>query len=203
MEIKDDRLLINTAPVDAVGGAKPEPEERPAIRQITMDVKAKTNIGQLPDEIKKRTMDGSINAQMTVAQFTERATMCAHCQHFDNALWTKILAKWSASTDPFEQAELDQARAAVAMGQVKGGIAGTNGDIDAALRPMGICSAYSRLFREMGFDKNQALTIVHPLGVCPGSMRDGTTLPKLFKKKKGVWDKLRDTVLFKSAGKKA
>ena len=37
MNIKDDKTKIDLSPVDAVGGAKPEPEERPAERVLTVD----------------------------------------------------------------------------------------------------------------------------------------------------------------------
>ena len=213
--IKDDKFVINTAPVDSVGGAKPEPEERPIMR--VMDTEAKTGLGSTfnQDEASLShglgNMKAQITAESTVGTVT-RAGMesCKDCQHWDPAQWKKTLNKWRQSTDPFEMHELEMARGMANTGNVMLASRGDFTSIDSNLeKSFGLCRAYTRYFKEELRLLDGNVTWTHPDAQCPGTTKPnkmnpkGTVLPKLFKpKKNSVWAKIRENILFTAWRKK-
>ena len=207
--IKDDKFVINTAPVDSVGGAKPEPEERPLLR--VMDTEAKTGLGNSfkQDEASFKhgagNMKAAITAESTVGMVASAGMQtCKDCVHWDPAQWKKTLTKWKSSTDPFEIAELEMARGMSTTGNVMLASRGEFEKIDSNLeKSFGLCKAYTRYFKEELKLLDGNVTWTHPDAQCPGTTRpnklnpQGTILPKLFKaKKNSFWAKVRENLLF-------
>lgn len=208
MEIKDDKLVINTQQVDAVGGAKPEPEERPAERRMDLSVNVSTSMnGGLAGSVNGAGvghMPGAIAAQMTVGEFLSNAKPCSGCVHFNRAKMKEMLARWKQSTDPFDLWELDKLRKqATSPARVRAMIA-QGKDPDAPLFELGICMAWSLYYLEqMHMTPAQSTTIADPLGVCPSHDLGGTKVAPFYKAREdAAINKIRDDVLFKAAGKK-
>jgi len=208
--IKDDKFVINTAPVDAVGGAKPEPEERPIVR--VMDTEAKTGWGQSFDQSKgdplptgAGNMKAAITAESTVGHVaTMGMKSCKDCVHWNPGRWKKTLNKWKNSTDPFEIAELEMARGMSTTGNIMLSARGEFAKIDSNLeKSFGLCEAYTRYFKEELKMLDGYVTWTHPDSQCPGTTKPnklnpkGTVLPELFKaKKNSFWGKIRENLLF-------
>lgn len=206
MKIDSDKLIINTGEVDAVGGAKPEPEERPVIRSMGTGVKVGVHNGHQIQQNGVGLMDASINSHDTAGEFFKRATPCQGCIHFRPDKWQTQLQRWKDSTDPVDRAELDRARAmflGLSTQDVAAMIAGGLNP-DDQLMQLGVCMGYTKFWMDMGKKLGEAFTVVSPLSACPATYPDGKTpLPKLYKANpNALINKIRDDAMLKADGKK-
>lgn len=208
MEIKDDKLIINTEQVDSVGGAKPEPEERPATRKMGIGVALTGNregglAGSVTGQGTKGVLAGAITAETTVGQFTADAKPCAGCVHFNKPKMREMLARWKQSTDPFDKWELDKLRRQnTSPARVQQMIANKE-DPDQVLLDLGICTAWSHYYLDLKMSPAQATTITHPLSTCPKQDMGGLKHPGFYKANPDAEiNKVRDDIMFKAAGKK-
>lgn len=201
MQIKADLLRINTAPVDSVGGAQPEPEERPAERVFLTDIPVKGNIpiagiGLPTLGVLER---GAFRAETTVGEFAEGCIrQCRYCRWFNRKRWIKNLMAWRGTAAG--EAKLNELRAGLLETQ-NASVQDMHRDLDGEMSPdhalasLGLCEAYGDLFKDD--------FIVHPLGSCPDHDESGTALPMLFKPRAETQqeaDEQRDAVLNAAKG---
>lgn len=152
MDFKSDTLHVNTAPVDSVGGAKPEPEERPVDRVLTTNLPLTGTAGWRGNDV-----GGAVALESTVADAVSATSkMCYQCKHFKRAAWNEVRRR--LQTDPILGRQINHLRANLMM---------DGSEPEEALNQMGACAAYTALFRMNGMSSEEALTIVHPQSHCP------------------------------------
>ena len=183
MNIKDDKTKIDLSPVDAVGGAKPEPEERPAERVLTVDrssIDLKMSTGK-PVDSKLIAPNGliantEVDYQSTAGQLARGfRSQCQYCVHFDHAAAQGLFHTWQQDLAGMQQ--LNDIRAAVLETQNAALIdrhAGLDGEIDPehCLAQLGICRVLTEILNDP--------MIVHPMGACPEVLEDGTPFENQF-----------------------
>lgn len=206
MKITDDKLIINTAEVDSVGGAKPEPEERPVIRSMGTGVKVGIHDGHQIQDRAAGIMGASINAADTAGEFFKRATPCQGCIHWKNDKWRLQLQRWKDSTDPVDRAELNRLRATfLGLTSEKMQLlisSGTDPDMQLASM-LGMCTAYTKFWMDRGKSIGDAFTVSATTSTCPEKDVEGNPLPKLYRANpNALINKIRDDVMLKADGKK-
>ena len=183
MEIKGEKLEIFTGAVDSVGGARPEPEERPAARTIQTDVSVGglhvsdkdradgTSFKKLvKDRVEVGKQDGSIVGQTTVGEMAQNlATTCRFCAWWDNEKLARSFKRMAADPGPANLAKMNELRGLL----LNAGLTDV-AEIDAVIvRDMGECAAYSELFKD--------LILTHALARCPQQDGMGQPVPTCFK----------------------
>lgn len=183
MKVNEDFLRVNVGPVDRVHGAAPEPEERPV--EHVMDTTIAAKLGDSPNDPNAVPLDmpgdARVIAETTVAETARGLSeQCQHCRDFDRKGWLALKQKWATGTKE-EQLKLNDVRgclmdsgnaAVVEMSPARPDKRDEM-DVEHALNLLGICRAFSPLFREE--------IIIHPLATCPSTGPNGELLPRMFK----------------------
>jgi len=207
MEIKGESLEIFTGHVDSVGGAQPEPEERPAARAIDMDVsvgglhvsdKDKADGTSFKKLMKDRqeigTQQGAVIGDTTAGELAANlATTCRFCAWWDNEKLARSFKRMAADPGPANLAKMNELRGLL----LNAGLTDVR-EIDAVIvRDMGECSAYSELFKD--------LILTHALAKCPATDQMHQPVPMCFKPRGAQARRdaaaVRDHILKTAAGK--
>lgn len=169
MELKNDRIVVNDAPVDAVGGAKPEPEERPAERQA--DTESPVTWGQgagakpLPPGANP-SLPATITAPGAVHEMFDLMSNCASCKHFNLRRGQKYVERLAAGRSFEDRQELNVVLLALCP-------SGPNVDPRDGLPFVGTCDVYTRLFRDNGYNERDAEFLTTNECRCPTMINHG------------------------------
>ena len=170
MKISAEFLRIQAAEVDAVGGAKPEPEARPLERVQAGAIETNFNDGRLTGGALR----GATLIETTVGQFAQGIRrMCGSCRYMNREAWRHMHAAIEASEDILVRDELNGLRAhflTSADSTLSDLHEGADGDLDVehAIGSMGLCEAYTGYLKCPAGEE----VIVHPAGVCPEKLGD-------------------------------
>lgn len=169
-KILSEQKAVNTQPVDSVGGAKPEPEERP----MFIERKVEGNAIQLSTGELMRAKDVSVLIQTNVfAEMDYIGKQCGHCAHFDLRMGQEEMIRIQHRGSPEERKMFAELRAQL----LETGVVDAAGDFvghsqifhDETLSfiyQMGACRAASALKNETQF--------LHPSQEgCPSHFADG------------------------------
>jgi len=207
MEIKGEKLEIYTGPVDAVGGAGPEAEERPAARTIHTEV----SVGSLHVSDKDKadgtsfkklmrdrqevgTQDGSIVGSTTAGELAENlATTCRFCAWWDNEKLARSFKRMAADPGPANLTKMNELRGLL----LNAGLTDVAEIDEVIVRDMGECAAYSELFKD--------LILTHALARCPATDPMHQPVPQCFKHRGAQTRRdaaaVRDHILMSAAGR--
>lgn len=165
--IKGEQTLVNTTPVDAVGGAKPEPEERPLeVHSIVENLAApvRANVMQFEPKAMK------IVTSEVIATATHRlGKQCGNCVHWNREQGRYLLGEIvaaSARGDPQATGVLHTWRAH-AIGEKHGALdpdiytqnPNAPDVVDKYIEEFGFCRAYSEMMND--------IMLQHPTETCP------------------------------------
>lgn len=145
MEIKKDDFHIDQAPAEAVGGAKPEPEERTVAHVLGTEA----TLG-LHGQQHTHRMETNIVAEMSADEALKiLGKTCNRCKHFDTEKWHSLLGRLKESSNPTDVKYLNDLRVAYLTtdsGEILQRHSVDNGqmDPDHALSQMGICRIYGK-----------------------------------------------------------
>lgn len=174
MKINGDFIRVNPAGVDgvdAVGGAKPEPEQVQAERVI--ETEGFIQMGNGPNDPNGKQIgtmrDSSMNIIADVGTFERLAERCKVCKHFNKTWWTNLRSSMQDGNDANGALRENEVRAALmerGLGSLD--VAADELDVERAMQSLGVCNAYSSLGNEL---------ILHPEATCPDT--DGPMGPPL------------------------
>lgn len=178
MRIIGEKQTVDISEVDAVHGAKPEPEERPfhdtiqvAPGQVTL------KDGTTIDETKSTTATQSTFVGDVLDAFGKH---CANCKHFNHALGQAQLYRIAVKGSPEEQRMVRTLKGQL----IESGVVDAQPDFVSAqsvfydetsefVAQMGSCLAMERLTEEV--------ELVHPSqNGCPSAWPDGIPIPFLY-----------------------
>lgn len=172
-EVKSDTLKVMPRILaEPVGGARPEPEEMPAVRELVLDTPV---AAQTPSPLVKtdaKQIVGALTTKLQLVDTTEvfaqaGSKVCRLCHWWNNELWRKsVLPRWSHSKDPEVRRFMNQATAFLPEGE--------DGTADEALAmDMGLCGAMTEIFNDE--------TVTHCAATCPTvNPKTGEAIPRLF-----------------------
>lgn len=222
MNFSEEYLQIQTSEVDSIGGAKPEPEERPMRRVLVAadGIKMSMTNGLKPSDVSRDAKDsvpGIVSAHTDVGTLTSRLRLCGACKHFDQKWWRDALARMKLSDDPADRQFVQTIYAEFSMTTNPNLIEMHQGDDDDgvdtehAIQSHGLCQAYTHILHELGYSDFDSQTIVHPLGSCPDvNMKTSPPSPwpvagpmysPASPEHERAMEKIRDEILLKSEGK--
>lgn len=165
-DIKDTTIKVGTAEVDSVGGAKPEPEERPVmITQRAVQFEAPMRQGSIPmKQIAPREVN--ITEVTTVEQALKRPFMCLMCRHFSKEKGQQLLRHWATLPHDSPEGSYLLMLRAYLMGQREGvPTMLAIKEVDQHIAEMGLCEAYSQVLTEK--EKTVCCEFQHPHATCP------------------------------------
>lgn len=160
MEVKRETIeVIPQALAEPVGGARPEPEQMPARRILSIDSDA--TLGGGPGS---GTVVGKFDSKLVYEEDAETFAQlggkeCHRCLHWSNDLWRKMYVK--KFHDPEFRRDVNRLRARL-----------PDGEEEEQIRAMGLCVAFTEVLR------TDILT--HPYACCPSEDRNRQPLPLLF-----------------------
>lgn len=178
MVVTEQDEKVNNAEVDAIGGAKPEPEERPLI--VEMKIAPGTGESAVAPGEAELKLDAAktVSIEMTVE---ERAMLlgkyCGNCVHFNHRGGQQQLERMSFRGTPAERAhlkslfsELTEQQPVDQAGEdiVTADEAFTPTYAEKAMSRMGMCNAITSAVVEV--------TLTMPEGHCPAP-----TIPEIMK----------------------
>lgn len=200
MDIKAEEIHVAIEQVDAVGGARPEPEERPAEHRSLTDVDVATGkIGAGPLDRVGVQSNGATIVQAGTVQEIINAELhrCENCTLWDHVKWKReILPLWTSEAargNALAQDNLNRLRAIFLMSSSEelitrhASLDDQTMDAEAAMASMGFCHAFSR--PPLGSPNDP--TITHARTNCPtsgkptmgldGKLHEGEIIPLQFK----------------------
>jgi hypothetical protein len=149
MDVKNDKLLIQSTPYDLETGEKLEPEAVPAARVLVGSAAVTGRqdgavLGQIPTSMRR---------EADTIEFANQArSRCVNCKHFDQVGYRD----WARS--PEGQRCVPEMKAALAQGF---GLGIDDAELDHAMNFLGIC----RIFTEIGNE----VSITRPDYSCPAA----------------------------------
>lgn len=205
METKNQRIEINTAPVDAVGGAKPEPEERPA--ELKMDASAAVTFGQgqaarpLPPGAKDK-LPVTITAPAQVKDMMDSMSTCATCKHFDHKRGQKIVNALQMGKSFEDRTEFNVVLLSLCP-------SGAGVEPSSGLPFIGHCNAMHKYLRDNGYSERESQFLTVPEMRCPGAINFGALagkpIPSQHKSVSRLMDRMlnvfRDRLRFIASGR--
>lgn len=157
MDVKDDKLLIQSVPYDVETGEKLEPEAVPVSRVIVGGAAVE---GKQTGEILG-SIPASMERQSDAIEFANaRRSLCGNCKHFDQAGYFK----WISETTEGQQFEAEQ-RTRFAQDYV---MSPTRPELVYAMKFLGFCRILTEIHKEMSVTRPDysclGSTIDQPLG---------------------------------------
>ncbi len=189
-----ETTAIDIAEVDAVGGAKPEPEERPMhdVRQLEPNRQTLSTGEQVSTMQQGMVVVVQSNVQAEMESFGKQ---CANCYHFNHRLGQQQLTDMQEFGSPEDKKMIAELRAQV----LDSGFVENIGEYTSVndvfrdetmqfVREMGMCTALTSLKKEPVF--------IHPTQqCCPSKFADGTEIPFLYKPKDSDQEKRDKTAM--------
>lgn len=193
----DKGLIIHNGPVDSVGGAKPEPEQRPVDHVVGLPTDVRTKeietgvTGQIQANIQSEVVFKSDAETMANA-----ARMCGACIHFDPLGFRELLPKLKAAG---YTETLDKLRTMfIDTGAITIDDVMQNKADQAMMSVAGLCKAWAHTDPE-------GWVGVTRMGGCPDEI-DGVSVAPLFSPIDAETERrinqYRDDLLFTAAGKR-
>lgn len=193
---------VDTGEVDSVGGAKPEPEERPFLAQRILE----PNRMMLSDgTIMHAAHDTTVRIESTVErEMIAFGKQCGNCLHFSVELGQSEIARIEVFGEPEDKKMLHSLKAQLEMT----GVVDTRGEfvdakdifadtgVDKFIKEMGACMAGAA-------HQGGETQLLHPSqNGCPSKFTDGTVWPWLYVAKSSDVAK-RDALIFDNLMKTA
>lgn len=174
-KILGEQQVVDTGPVDSVGGAKPEPEERPLMEHRVLE----PNKMQLSSgEIMHAARNMNVYIESTVGRELQAfGKQCGRCKHYSHKAGQLEIAKIQQFGDPEDKAMLKELRAQL----LETGVVNVMGDYVGAaeifhdetadfVREMGACVKASA--------EKKDVQLLHPSqNCCPMKFADNTPWP--------------------------
>lgn len=196
--VLDEKTVVNTAEVDAVGGAKPEPEERPVVDALLLEPnKVALSNGAEIDSMKKM----ELHTIRPVGDMLESfGKYCKNCKHFNWQLGQREVLRINVQGSPQEKLTLKETRANFFETQYEESgtdILAPASDVfhdesDTFISQLGLCAAMSSFWQDA--------CLVHPAQqTCPQDV------PFMYEAKDAEQERrdtlLRDQLLGVASGK--
>lgn len=166
---------VNTAQVDSVGGAKPEPEERPFIEERVLEA----NKVQLSDGTLFTGAPPVVHIESTVAREIQAfGKQCGRCKHFSHVAGQAEISRIEQSGDPEDKHMLRELKAQLletgvvdVLGDFIGHTQIFHDETDDFVRQMGACA--------FGTSHQKGdVQLMHPSqNACPTKFADGSDWP--------------------------
>lgn len=164
-KIKSEQTLVNVVPVDSVGGAKPEPEERPL---ETHSVVENIETRAVPvHQYAPKNM--TVVVSEVIATATDRlGKQCGNCKNLNATAGRAMMAeiRLAAARGDFDAASYIQrlrmwaiGERAVADPDIFSNNPQAEDPADEYVKQLGLCTAYSALMKDISF--------MHPAETCP------------------------------------
>lgn len=179
--VLDEKILVNTAEVDSVGGAKPEPEERPLLDAMKLEPnKVALSTGKLVDSVNNMTAIQETTVFDALQAFGKH---CGYCKHFNLRKGQEEILRMRTMGSPEERKMLQELRAQLLE---SGAVESLNdfASLDEVFHDetkefigqMGACEAASSVALEV--------QLMHPSqNGCPTRFANGNPFPWLYEPK--------------------
>lgn len=203
-----EKQLVNAVEVDAVGGAKPEPEERPFIDASLMEVEKQV----MHDHATGQRKEIPVVKQAVITEISSVADQleaygkyCQNCRYFNRPMGQQELMRIQAFGTPQEKRSIQELRVRLEMDSEEPDITTLdrvyNSMADSFISQMGLCTALTQVMGQPA--------LMHPSqNGCPKEVPgiDGkpVELPFMYEardaEQKKQDDAMRDMLLYKASG---
>jgi len=176
-KILNEQLVVNTQPVDSVGGAKPEPEERPMAHIRTLEgSKVQLSTGEvITGHASTVVIETNVFAELEYV-----GKQCGHCLHWDYRMGQEEFIRIEFQGSPEDKKMVAELRAQLLETGVVDGAGDFVGHTQVFhdetlgfIKQMGACRAASAL--------KQEIQLLHPSQEgCPSHFADYSPFPWLY-----------------------
>jgi len=203
IRVDDEKVTIDTSPVDSVRGAQPEPEERPALHILETGVQTQLlnpSTGGVTSTGKE--LPAKVTRLETVGQIAREHERCGRCRHFDRAKWQRTLEHATQSVDMADQHGLNSLRAIFGAPEMPLRPMRPE-EVNTPLRPLGVCAANYKFLLSAGWPEQDAIIVCHPQSQCATRAANGLRLPRFFAPlKRGLTDQFKSWLFNLARGRR-
>lgn len=174
-KILQEKIGVDTGEVDSVGGAKPEPEERPFFEERKLEAnKVQLSTGEL-----YAGLPSTVQIESTVARELQAfGKQCGRCKHFSHSAGQAEIARIEQIGEPEDKAMLRELKAQLletgvvdVMGDYVGHQQIFHDETNDFILEMGACEVGTSL-------QNGDVQLLHPSqNCCPMKFADGSEWP--------------------------